>query len=142
MKINNKKSGTSFEYDFTNLLSQHGFWVHRLQDNHNGQPFDVIAARNCMTYVFDCKDCQNDIFPLSRIEENQYNAMKLWQECGNSDGLFAMRCSKGVRIIPFNVLMFLKSKGFKALNKNDLYWYSKPFKEWMKGVSETEGCNQ
>lgn len=140
--MNNKKAGTSFEHNFTHLLSENGFWVHKLQDNHNGQPFDVIAAKNNMTFVFDCKDCQNDTFPLSRIEDNQYNAMKLWQECGNSNGLFAMKCKKGIRIIQFNILMFLKNKGFKSLNKNDLYWYSKSFNDWLKGVGETEGNNQ
>ncbi|WP_246241028.1 hypothetical protein [Anaerocolumna sedimenticola] len=45
MRLNNKKAGTDFEYEFIHTLSKYGFWVHKLQDNHNGQPFDVIAAR-------------------------------------------------------------------------------------------------
>jgi Holliday junction resolvase len=142
MKLNNKKSGTSFEYDFIHCLSREGFWAHKFQDNVNGQPFDVIAARNNRTFIFDCKDCKNDIFPLSRIEENQYNAMMLWMECGNSEGLFAIRCSKGIRIIQLSVLIFLKAKGVKVVNRNDLLWFSKSLKEWLEGVSNSEGNNQ
>lgn len=138
MKINNKKSGTSFEYDFVQFLSHEGFWVHRLQDNQNGQPFDVIAAKDGKAYVFDCKDCKNDMFPLSRVEENQYNAMMLWQECGNTEGMFAMQTSKGIRIIQLSALTFLKAKGIKTVNKNDLLWYSKSLRKWLEGVSQSE----
>lgn len=133
---NNKKSGTDFEDIFKQILSNYGFWVHKFQNNQNGQPFDVIAAKNGDTYVFDCKDCKNDTFPLSRIEENQYNAMMLWQKCGNHEGLFAMNTSKGVRIISLEVLEFLKSKNIKVVNKNDLLWYSTPLPKWMEGI----GC--
>lgn len=136
MRLNNKKAGTDFEYQFAHILSEHGFWVHRMQDNRNGQPFDVIAARQGTTYVFDCKDCKNDTFPLSRIEENQYNAMTLWQRCGNQEGLFVMNTSKGVRILSLEILMFLKERKMKVVNKNDLLWYSTPLKDWLEGI----GC--
>lgn len=89
--MSNKSSGTAFECDFAMRLSGYGFWVHRLQDNHNGQPFDLIAARNGKSYAIDCKDCTDGIFRLSRMEENQLNAMRLWEETGNAEGLFAIR---------------------------------------------------
>lgn len=89
--MSNKSSGTAFECDFAARLSGYGFWVHRLQDNRNGQPFDVIAARNGKTYAIDCKECVDGIFRLSRMEENQLNAMRLWEETGNAEGLFAIR---------------------------------------------------
>lgn len=89
--MSNKSSGTAFECDFAARLSGYGFWVHRLQDNRNGQPFDVIAARNGKAYAIDCKDCTDGIFRLSRMEENQLNAMRLWEETGNTEGLFAIR---------------------------------------------------
>ena len=65
--------------------------MHRFQDNKNGQPCDVIAARNGETYLVDCKDCQKDVFELRRVEENQYNAMLLFHMTGNSRGMFAVR---------------------------------------------------
>lgn len=130
--MSNKKTGTTFEYKFARLLSGNGFWVHRLQDNHNGQPFDLIACISGRAYAFDCKDCQNDTFSLSRIEENQRNAMTLWEECGNGDGLFAFHVSQGIRIIPFSVLLFLESKEIKTINKSDLMWYSVSAKQWIE----------
>lgn len=123
-------------------LSTQGFWVHKLQDNRNGQPFDVMAARDGNTYVFDCKDCKNDTFPLSRIEENQYNAMMLWMERGNTEGMFAMQTSKGIRMIQLSALVFLRERGVKTINKNDLLWYSKSLKEWLEGVRRSESNNQ
>lgn len=133
--LNNKKLGTDFENDFIQVLSNHGFWVHRMQDNRNGQPFDVIAARENKTFVFDCKNCKNDTFPLTRIEENQYNAMKLWKLCGNNEGLFVMNTSKGIRIISLDKLEFLKSKGIKVISKNDLLWYSITIIDWLEGIN-------
>ena len=59
LNMSNKSNGTAFEREFAQMLSEHGFWAHCLKDNQNGQPFDVIAARNGITYVFDCKDCQD-----------------------------------------------------------------------------------
>lgn len=51
--MSNKSAGTQFEREFAARLAAEGFWVHRFQDNKNGQPCDVIAARNgkrtCLT---------------------------------------------------------------------------------------------
>ena len=44
--MSNKSAGTQFEREFAARLAAEGFWVHRFQDNKNGQPCDVIAARN------------------------------------------------------------------------------------------------
>ena len=40
---NNKTSGNRFEQDFANLLAEHGFWAHVMQQNKAGQPADIIA---------------------------------------------------------------------------------------------------
>lgn len=89
--MNNKRQGTAFEKEFADLLSANGFWVHRLKDNENGQPFDLIAVRDGRAFAIDCKDCEGGRFRLSRIEENQSNAMRLWEATGNLPGLFAIR---------------------------------------------------
>ena len=44
--ISNKKLGNSFEEEFAELLYEHGFWVHLLQQNAAGQPADIIATKN------------------------------------------------------------------------------------------------
>ena len=63
MKMSNKSAGMQFEREFAARLAAEGFWVHRFQDNKNGQPCDVIVARNGEAYLFDCKDCNRCIQP-------------------------------------------------------------------------------
>lgn len=115
--MGNKSMGTVFEREFAEFMSDRGFWVHILQDNRNGQPFDVIAARNGCTYVFDCKVCEGDKFLLSRMEPNQISSMKLWEECGNEQGMFVIAYRKASQFcaIPFHRLMKLKEEGVKSL---------------------------
>lgn len=135
--MSNKSNGTAFEKEFAELLSRHGFWVHRLQDNHNGQPFDVIAARDGFTAVFDCKDCQKDVFYLKRIEENQKAAMNLWGECGNHEGLFAIRFSDGeIWILSYSIVKLLEREGIKSLSMETREEYTMNFKEWMEYLDE------
>ena len=91
----NRRTGNGFEKDLCQKLSKHGFWAHNLAQNSQGQPFDVIAARNGVSYPIDCKDCSKDIFKLDRIEENQFSSMLLWKETGNGNGWFALRLIDG-----------------------------------------------
>ncbi len=58
----NRKVGTGFERDLCLSLSGCGFWAHNLAQDSQGQPFDVIAARNGVSYPIDCKDCSKNIF--------------------------------------------------------------------------------
>jgi Holliday junction resolvase len=73
--MSNKATGTSFEKEFCKLASEHGFWAHMLQGNTQGQPSDVILAKNGKAALIDCKVCENNKFLFSRIEENQDLAM-------------------------------------------------------------------
>lgn len=131
--MSNKSNGTEFEKEFAQLLFKNSFWVHLMQDNRNGQPFDVIAAKDGETYVFDCKDCTLGMFSLSRIEENQECAMRLWQECGNHEGLFALKLPSGIRILPYTVAMDLTETGIRRLSGSMLRECTVTFKEWIDG---------
>ena len=55
-----------FEREFAGKLAKNRFWVHRFQDNKNGQPCDVIAARNGKTYLFDQKG--NPVKGLKKVQ--------------------------------------------------------------------------
>ena len=99
----NRKVGTGFERDLCLSLSGCGFWAHNLAQNSQGQPFDVIAARNGVSYPIDCKDCSKNIFKMERIEENQYSAMSLWKHTNNGESWFALRLNNGaVYMISFS----------------------------------------
>ena len=130
--MSNKSTGTAFEREFSQMLSDNGFWAHCLSDNRNGQPFDVIAARNGATYVFDCKDCQGDAFLLSRIEENQHNAMTLWSMTGNRQGLFVVRIQETVIIVPHRMLTIMKENGSKQVRYKELLRCGRTFNQWME----------
>lgn len=94
--MNNRKTGNSFEAEFCDLLFQHGYWVHNLAQNAAGQPADVIAVKNGVPFLIDCKVCSGKTFSLSRIEENQRMSMKLWDESGNGVGWFAVKFGKNI----------------------------------------------
>ena len=101
--MSNRKSGDDFEVECASALAANGFWVHRLKQNSAGQPFDIIAVKDGYATAIDCKVCEKDVFDLSRIEENQLNAMELWESCGNGNGWFALKLSDGrIKMISFS----------------------------------------
>lgn len=134
--MSNKAAGTRFEREFAARLAAEGFWVHRFQDNKNGQPCDVIAARDGSTYLFDCKDCQRDVFELRRMEENQYNAMQLFLTTGNSRGMFAIRYLAETKIflVDFQIIQQLKRDGWKSITRNDMPQYGRTLEDWMDEI--------
>lgn len=129
--MSNKSQGNTFENEFCNILSHNGFWCHRLQDNKNGQPADIIAAKYGRSFLIDCKDCTGTKFELRRIEENQKNAMRLFEECGNQEGLFAIRYADGeIYIIYIQLLLRLMSAGIKAVNEKDMNLFGFKLEDW------------
>ena len=132
MTNDNRKVGTSFERQLCLSLSGYGFWAHNLAQNSQGQPFDVIAARNGKSYPIDCKVCANDLFKMERIEENQASAMLLWRETGNGEGWFAMKMTNGaVFFIPFSKLEDL-SWTKKVLSAAEIRAHGIPLGEWVE----------
>lgn len=116
-RLSNKKAGNDFEDQFAELAGSKGFWAHRMTANVDGQPADVIICKNNIPILVDCKDCKNNVFKLSRIEENQELAMIKWLEKGNKYALFALKIENDVWLIPFMILMNYKKAGIKQLNK-------------------------
>lgn len=132
--MSNKSNGTAFEREFAELLSAEGFWAHCLKDNANGQPFDVIAAKNGRAYVFDCKKCQYDDFSLYRIEENQLYSMNLWQECGNEEGMFVISFPGEIRILKRSLAEQLIERGYRRLKDGMITKNTISFREWIACV--------
>lgn len=127
----NRKVGNSFEKDLCRSLSAYGFWCHNLAQNSQGQPFDVIAARNGMSHPIDCKDCSKNIFKMERIEENQFSAMTLWKDTGNGEGWFALRLSNGaIYMISFSN-MEANALSKTVLSEREIRVLGEPFGEWV-----------
>lgn len=146
--VSNKSAGTAFEKEFAQMLAEKGFWVHRLQDNKNGQPADIIAAINESAFLIDCKDCQGDTFQSSRIEPNQRSAMDLWHNCGNESGLFAVRFPTGnVYIVPYLFIKATEKVGIRSYDELFLSSMWTDFNQWVRIATriedgEYERCDQ
>ena len=130
--MSNKKAGSDFESWFAGTLSENGFWVHRFQDNENGQPCDLIAAQDGETYLFDCKSCEKDFFRLSRVEANQKSAMELFYRTGNRRGMFAIRFPGDlIYLVDYQVMDNIREQGIKRIDKNRMALYGRSLEGWI-----------
>lgn len=130
--ISNRAVGNAFEQEFCESLFGHGFWAKNLKQDNSGQPADVIAVRNKVAYLIDCKDCSAKSFDLRRIEYNQILAMQLWEECGNGQGWFAIKIpTSSVYMIPYFTIMAYRHTQ-TTLSYEEIYECGKPLKEWVK----------
>ena len=131
--MNNRKIGNSFETELCDILSGYGFWVHPLNQNKAGQPADVIAVRNKVSYLIDAKVCSNNKFPFSRIEENQDLAMEWWKECNNGIGWFALKLGEfdsQILMISHYAMTAYRDRR-KSLSANDIIELGTPIERWV-----------
>lgn len=129
--MTNKKIGNDFESDFCEILFEQGFWVHNFAQNQDGQPADVIAARNGKTYLIDCKVCSVRGFALSRMEENQDLSMELWKSTGNGEGWFAVLIGEQIVMIPHFTVKALRATQ-SYMNELELREYGTSLEKWLK----------
>lgn len=129
--MNNRKLGNRFEAEFCEILSANGFWAHNMAQNSSGQPADVIAARNKVAYLIDCKVCSGKGFAISRMEDNQDLSMELWKECGNGEGWFALKLRDGrIFMIPhFTIRALRNSKS--SINEKEVFEYGMLLEKWI-----------
>ena len=71
------------------MLSDKGFWAYETINKPSGQPVDIIAAKNNVIYIIECKVTKANRFPLSRVEDNQIMAIEKFTRCGNMQSWFA-----------------------------------------------------
>lgn len=127
----NKKIGNDFESQFCEILFDNGFWAHNLAQNSEGQPADVIAARNGKTYLIDCKVCSNRGFALSRVEENQDLSMSLWESCGNGTGWFSLLLPGDRIYMISHGIVKQVMKEMTYLNEEFIHGNGIPLETWM-----------
>ncbi len=99
---NNKKLGTEFEQEVCKLLAEKGYWVHFLSPDRRGaQPFDVIAVRDGKALAIDCKTCEDKIFRIGRLEENQRMAFDFWLRCNNQMPMIFIKHDNNIFAVPY-----------------------------------------
>lgn len=130
--VSNKKIGNNFEKEFAELLYESGFWVHLLNQNQDGQPADVIAVKNKKAYLIDCKVCSTRKgFDLTRVEDNQDLSMKLWKNCGNGEGWFAVKLESQIYMISqFTVKVYRNHQS--VMSPDDILDCGNPLDRWIK----------
>lgn len=126
----NRAVGNAFETELCVKLFEHGFWSHNLKQDNAGQPADVIAVRNKVAYLIDCKDCSAKGFDLRRVEDNQITAMQLWKECGNGQGWFALRVDGEIYMLPLILLQAWKN-GHSSLSFKEIHEMGTPLWKWV-----------
>ena len=128
--MTNKKLGNNFESVLCEILSNHGFWAHKMDQNQAGQPADVIAVRNRKAHLIDCKVCSRGRFHFSRIEDNQHTAMQAWNESGNGNGWFALQCAGHIFMLDYDTLKRL-SKTQSSICYDEMCFYGSVLESWV-----------
>lgn len=114
--MNNKQLGTKFEHTLCEKLNQNGWWVHFCTPNSSGaQPCDIIACKNGITVLIDCKTCVASTFSTSRVEFNQAYSMQKFRACGNGDGkcFFAVLHDEKIYMLPYDEAAWSKRASFQ-----------------------------
>lgn len=131
--MTNKKQGNAFEREFCEILASNGFWVLNVPQNAAGQPADVVAVRRKTAYLIDCKNCEHSKFPISRIEMNQELSMRLWQECENGEGWFALHCEDRIFMLSYPKIKWIQALKMKnVLSYEDIRTYGLRLEDWVK----------
>ena len=129
--MSNKSDGNAFERELCKLLAENGYWAHNMIASAAGQPADIIAVKEQMAYLIDCKVCANDVFEFSRIESNQHTAMSFWESKGNGTGWFALKFADGsVWMYPYVYIKALHY-GKKHIDKESVRKDGFTFEGWV-----------
>lgn len=128
----NRAVGNAFEQELCEKLFGYGFWCHNLKQDNSGQPADVIAVRNKVAYLIDAKDCSSKGFDLRRVEDNQILAMRMWHECGNGQGWFALRVDEEVYMLPYPIIMMFKQGTRSSIPLAEIPKIAITLGEWVK----------
>ena len=126
--MSNRTRGTRFETEFCEKLAEEGFWAHDMTQGKAGQPADVIAVKDNLGYIIDCKVCETERFDFSRVEPNQEAAMRLWQDRGNTECYFAIKYQDQIYMISYPVLDALEFMFHQSSVKVTML---KTFEEWV-----------
>lgn len=104
----NKRLGNAFEREYAEILRKRGYWVTLLTPKQHigSQPADLIAIKDNIPMLVDCKTCKTQLFPLSRIEENQRQAFKRYVKCGNANYILAIKYKNRIYEIDMKQINF------------------------------------
>lgn len=135
LTVNNKRLGDSFENELAQILFRNGFWVYVTKSKIGGQPADIIAAKDGIAYLIDCKVCSDNTFDTERIEENQKNAMSLFNKCGNGRGIFALKMPDGAIFMLGCHIALHHRQDKRSMNREEIEESTHTLKQWIERCS-------
>lgn len=131
-KTDNRTTGGRFEQEFAELLANHGFWCHVMQQNKSGQPADIIAVKGKFHTLIDCKVCEEGKFPFRRVEENQRMAMRMFCRKANELCYFALKLPDGkIRMISLSRIETLEGRKINQLNDGNMINETWNVDDWL-----------
>ena len=129
----NRTTGNRFEQELSDILAEHGFWVHVMQQNKAGQPADIVAMRGRFHTLIDCKVCENGFFSFDRIEENQKLAMKMFFRKAGELCYFALKLPDGeIRMISLERCETIRNRGKKRISEEDMKTETWHLDSWLE----------
>lgn len=132
----NRTTGNRFEQELSDILAEHGFWVHVMQQNKAGQPADIVAMRGRFHTLIDCKVCENGFFSFDRIEENQKLAMKMFFRKAGELCYFALKLPDGeIRMISLERCETIRNRGKKRISEEDMKTETWHLDSWLESSS-------
>ncbi|WP_317366361.1 Holliday junction resolvase RecU [uncultured Tyzzerella sp.] len=111
--MNNKLIGNDFEKEFALYLQDKGMFVYNLPNKYTGQPFDIIAVKEYIFFAFECKHCKGNVFSLSRVEDNQMQALRKLEKAKSNNYFFVFKFNDEIK---FCEASYIKDK-LKTDNK-------------------------
>lgn len=133
-KTDNRTVGNHFEYDLSQVLAEHGFWVHMMTQSKAGQPADLIAVKGKFHTLIDCKVISDDRgFPFERIEENQRMAMRMFhRKCGELCW-FALRLpDQSIWFVTEGWLQTMEGRKRSRMTDAEIRQQAWPLEKWME----------
>lgn len=112
------KTGNQAEEYVAQHFMSIGAWATIIPKKVDGsQPLDLIAQTKYKTYYLDVKHTARELFPFSRIEENQKLSMKKLYElrCKHTIIGFAFVYKNDIYIMPYEKYIEYLNQGFKSV---------------------------
>lgn len=111
-------TGNQAEEYVANHFKSIGAWATIIPKKVDGsQPLDLIAQTKYKTYYLDVKHTARELFPFSRIEENQKLSMKKLYElrCKHTIIGFAFVYKNDIYIMTYEKYIEYLNQGFKSI---------------------------
>lgn len=112
--------GKVTEFKTAQFFSDKGYWVYQCPKTENGQPADLIIAKNNIITLVEVKHCKNNRFTLNRIEPNQLTTYDFYKTKGNTNHKILIKFKKGVYMMDFSYIKEFISQGYKSITVADL----------------------